>query len=95
MELLAPMLEKFGPTGLTIIMMGGGLVYLTTWLRQMADKNDERHDKTQEKFLNALDMQRKDTTLALKDVVEEFKSMHEVLGNKVDELTNKVDQLRK
>lgn len=98
----APMVEvlrQFGPTGLTIIMMGGGLVYLTKWLRHMAEKNDERYERMQEKFLTSLDTLRKENHLAMSQVVEEFKNMHENLrddlGGKMDKLAERVNDLRK
>ena len=60
MELLAPMLEKFGPTGLTIIMMGGGLVYLTRWLRDMQDSSQLQHAAIRQEFINTLKEKRED-----------------------------------
>lgn len=94
MEVLAPIFEKFGPTGLTIIMMGGGLVYLTRWLRQMSDADSERYDRLQERFLESLDKQRQENHASLSQVVAEFKSMHSELGERVDNLSDKVDALR-
>jgi len=60
MELLAPMLEKFGPTGLTIIMMGGGLVYLTRWLRDMQDSSQLQHAAIRQEFINTVKEKRED-----------------------------------
>lgn len=91
---LVEILRQFGPTGLTIIMMGGGLVYLTRWLRTMADKHDERYDKSQERFIVALNQQRQEFKASLQEVVTEFKGMHEELGEKVDRLSQRVDALR-
>lgn len=65
MELLVPILEKFGPTGLTIIMMGGGLVYLTRWLREMQAKIEERDTATRKEFGEMLKEKRVDFLQAL------------------------------
>lgn len=65
MELLVPILEKFGPTGLTIIMMGGGLVYLTRWLREMQANSQEQHDRVRKEFTDVLKEKRNDYQAAL------------------------------
>lgn len=95
MELLVPILEKFGPTGLTIIMMAGGLL----WLQRMNTRSEERHDRTQDRFLTALDSQRKENHQALQEVVQEFKGMHgnlrDELKESIEELASKVDAFRK
>jgi F0F1-type ATP synthase membrane subunit b/b' len=77
MEVLVPVFEKFGPTGLTIIMMGGGLVYLTRWLREMQTASQEQHDKVRKEFADVLREKRTDYTTALQleraDFIETLK----------------------
>lgn len=92
---IAEALNKFGPTGLTIIMMGGGLVYITRWVRDLQDKWIAQHDS----FTKSLDTQREASHEALKEVVGEFKDMHtelsNSLGTRIDKLTDEVKQLRR
>lgn len=97
MELLAPMLEKFGPTGLTIIMMGGGLVYLTRWLRDMQDSMmQERAD-----FIQEMEQQRASHEKNLDAIVVRFeKALHEIaqdlngVKSEVGKLTDKISGMR-
>lgn len=65
MEMLVPIFEKFGPTGLTIIMMGGGLVYLTRWLREMQSTSQAQHDKVRAEFAETLKEKRADYMQAM------------------------------
>lgn len=78
MELLAPMFEKFGPTGLTIIMMGGGLIYLTRWLRDMQTSSQEQHAIIRREFAEALKEKRNDYMAAMNqeraDYIEAIKT---------------------
>ena len=87
---LSQLFEKFGPTGMTIIMMGAGLVYITRWVRELQDKWIGQH----ETFTKALDAQREAHHESLKEVVVEFKQMHAELGAKVDKLADRIDSLR-
>jgi len=90
---ISDVLKQFGPTGLTIVMMGYGLIYLTKWLREMQDQSGQQHDKVRAEFTQTLKDYRDEHTTALKDIVTEFKSMHTELGGKVDQLSNRVDNL--
>ena len=72
-------LNKVGMPGAFII----ALIYATSYMTQW-------HRGTQDKFLAALDAQRKENHSSLKEVVAEFKGMHGRLEEKIDELATEV-----
>jgi hypothetical protein len=90
---IAELFRQFGPTGLTIILMGGGLVYLTKWLRTMQEQSAIQHDKVRGEFTAALKDQQADHRASLREVVCEFKVMHGEHGEKIDRLTERIDKI--
>lgn len=82
METLVPVFEKFGPTGLTIIMMGGGLVYLTKWLRDMQETSQQEHDKVRREFAETLKEKRADYMAAMQQERADF--MQAIIQQRTD-----------
>jgi hypothetical protein len=91
---IAELFSKFGPAGLTIIMMGGGLVYLTKWLREMQEQSAHQHDKSRTEFMLALTEQRRESTASLREIVADFKGMHDDMGERIDHLGEQFDRLK-
>jgi hypothetical protein len=90
---IAEFFKQFGPTGLTIIMMGGGLVYLTKWLRDRQEKSDAQHDLARREFIATLKEQQTEHRAIIREVVAEFKMMHSEHGEKIDELAVRIDRI--
>lgn len=60
MEFLVPILEKFGPTGVTIVVLGGGVIWFARWLREMQADSRAQHDKERKEFAEILREKRAD-----------------------------------
>jgi hypothetical protein len=86
--------RQFGPTGLTIILMGGGLVYLMKWLREMQEQSSSQHDKVRTEFMAELRAQRQEFSGSLREVVGQFKGMHDDMGERIDHLGEQFDRLK-
>jgi hypothetical protein len=91
---IAELFRQFGPAGLTIILMGGGLVYLTKWLRTMQEQSAVQHDKVRTEFMAELRAQRQEFSGSLREVVGQFKGMHDDMGERIDHLGNQFDRLK-
>lgn len=76
--------SKLGNSGAFIVALILGIIYVTKWLRD-----------TQDKFLAALESNRKENAATQKELIQEFKAMHAELGEKVDVLASKVEAYKK
>jgi len=82
-EVVVDVFKQFGPVGLTVVLLGFWSMYSVKWIRDLQDR-----------FILAIDTQRKENHEALKQVVTEFKNMHGELGDKVDRLADEVRNLK-
>ena len=83
----------WGMGGIAILSFFVMIRYLVTWLRQVIEKSDERHEKTRSDFLTALEVQRKDHSDTMDRALNKFDAMHTRLDGKVDGLSARVDVL--
>jgi hypothetical protein len=79
---IAELFNKFGPMGLTVILMGGWSVYSARWLR-------EGHDK----FTSALDRQGERHERIVAGLSDKFTTALEKQGERIDTLADRVDEL--
>jgi len=67
--------------------------YMVTWRRDVLNKSDERHERTRNDFLSALEGQRKEHSESMEKALDKFDAMHSRLDGKVDGLSARVDVL--
>lgn len=87
------MLKQFGPYGVSLFLMGSGLVYLMRWLREERKQSDATHEGIRNTFLGQLKDQRIEYTDSLKQVTADFKGAMTEQGKRIDNIAVKVDQI--
>jgi hypothetical protein len=90
---IAEFFKQFGPMGLAVILMGSGLVYLLKWLRDMQEKSTTQHDLARREFMTALKEQQAEHRGIVREVVTEFKTMHNEHGERIDQLAVRIDRI--
>ena len=83
----------WGMGGVAALVVFVMMRYVVTWLRQVIDKSDERHEKSRADFISALEAQRKEHSEAMDKALDKFDAMHARLDNKVDGLSSRMDKL--
>lgn len=86
-------LREFGPLGLSLILMGTGLVYLLRWLRSEQERAEKERKESHDKFTVTLEKQSERAERIMDNTVSKFTTALDRQVERIDVLSDRVDRL--
>lgn len=87
---LADLFKQYGPMGLSMLLMGAGLVYLLRWLRSEQDRSEAERKEAHEKFALSLEKLGARHETVTQNMVVQITTALEKHGDRIDKLEDRM-----